>query len=53
MSGLQSSVKDNDLYLLKPTDAPITILGALCAIMELKRSCNLSFSCIEKLLKLL
>ncbi len=41
--------------LFKPIyeDAPITLFGALCGIMEFKRSCNLTFSCIKKLLNLL
>ena len=29
-------------------NAPISLCGAFCAIMEFKRSCNLSFSCIDR-----
>ena len=34
-------------------NASITLCGAFCAIMEFKRSCSLSFSCVDKLLDLL
>ena len=34
-------------------NAPISLCGAFCAIMEFKRSCNMSFSCIDRLLQLL
>ena len=57
-SGISSNEEDNlqfDPMMFEPIyeNAPILLCGAFCAIMEFKRSCNLSFSCIDRLLQLL
>ena len=57
-SGISSNEEDNlqfDPMMFEPIyeNAPISLCGEFCAIMEFKRSCNLSFSCIDRLLQLL
>ena len=58
ISGEDSDEKDSeeiDPQMFTPIydNASISVCGAICAIMEFKRSCRLSFSCIAKLLQLL
>ena len=58
ISGEDSDEEDSeqiDPQMFTPIydNASISVCGAICAIMEFKRSCRLSFSCIAKLLQLL